>query len=185
MLKKYMFLLLVSLSLAACGTMPEDRAFSGAGIGAAGGAIIGAVTGLTVLEGAAIGAVTGALTGVLTDKNKLNMGKPVWKQGTASTSQTSAAPAPDDHTVKAANTPAHTTDLHVVKEIQSGLIRLGYNPGPVDGINGQRTRKAIRAYQEYHGLTVDGRATLELAEHIRTRSNYLSDVDVQQTSYPL
>ena len=42
------------LVLAACGSTAEDRAISGAGIGAAAGAIIGAVTGLTVLEGAAL-----------------------------------------------------------------------------------------------------------------------------------
>ena len=59
MLKKHMILLLAGMTLGACGTMPEERAISGGGIGAASGAIIGAVTGLTVLQGAAIGAGRG------------------------------------------------------------------------------------------------------------------------------
>ncbi len=33
-----------ALMIAACGTTPEDRGISGAGIGAAGGAIVGALT---------------------------------------------------------------------------------------------------------------------------------------------
>ena len=192
MFTKHMILLLVSLSLAACGTMPGDRAISGAGIGAAGGAIVGAVTGLTVLEGAAIGAAAGALTGVLTDKDKVNLGKPVWKQDTASSPQTSAEPASENHTAKAADVPAKAattttamTDTHVVMEIQSGLVHLGYNPGPVDGIYGQHTRNAIRAYQEDNDLLVDGQATMELAEHIHTSVNYLHESDAQNAVYQL
>ena len=49
--------------LAACGTTPEERGITGAGLGAAGGAIIGAVTGLTVLEAALIGTGVGGVTG--------------------------------------------------------------------------------------------------------------------------
>ena len=197
MLKKHMILLLAGMTLGACGTMPEERAISGGGIGAASGAIIGAVTGLTVLQGAAIGAVAGALTGVLTDKDKVNLGKPVWKQSTASViePETSAEPATGNQTVadrasdqqviKAGSSTAQAADKLVVMEIQSGLIRLGYNPGPVDGINGQRTSKAICDYQKYHGLNVDGQATVDLAEHIRSRNSYFGGVSVQQTSFPL
>ena len=192
MFKKHMILLLVTMSLAACGTMSGDRAISGAGIGAAGGAIVGAITGLTVLEGAAIGAAAGALTGVLTDKDKVNLGKPVWKQDTASSPQTSAEPASDNHTAKAADAPAKAatttadmTDTHVVMEIQSGLVHLGYNPGPVDGIYGQHTRNAIRAYQGDNGLLVDGQATQELAKHIHTSVNYIRESDAQNAVYQL
>ena len=57
--------------LTACGTTPEERAITGAGLGAAGGAIIGAVTGLTVLEAALIGTGVGGATGLLADENDL------------------------------------------------------------------------------------------------------------------
>lgn len=43
-----------------------------------------------------------------------------------------------------------------VKLIQSLLIRIGYDPGPVDGIFGQVTREAVRVFQLDNGLVPDG-----------------------------
>jgi len=40
--------------------------------------------------------------------------------------------------------------------VQSLLARIGYNPGPVDGIFGQRTRQAVIAFQRDNGLAPDG-----------------------------
>ncbi len=74
-----MGLLAIILVLTGCGTTGEERAISGAGVGAATGAVIGAVTGLSVLSGAAIGAAAGAITGAATDKEDINLGKPAWK----------------------------------------------------------------------------------------------------------
>jgi hypothetical protein len=43
-----------------------------------------------------------------------------------------------------------------VARLQARLRVLGYNPGPVDGLVGARTRAAIRAYERDYGLTVTG-----------------------------
>lgn len=43
-----------------------------------------------------------------------------------------------------------------VRLIQSLLARIGYNPGPIDGIFGQQTRQAVIQYQRDNGLTPDG-----------------------------
>ena len=43
-----------------------------------------------------------------------------------------------------------------VKLIQSLLRRIGYDPGPVDGIFGNQTRQAVITYQRDNGLTADG-----------------------------
>ena len=43
-----------------------------------------------------------------------------------------------------------------VKQIQCLLTYLGYDPGPIDGIDGQKTRQAIRDFQAAEGLSVDG-----------------------------
>jgi peptidoglycan hydrolase-like protein with peptidoglycan-binding domain len=43
-----------------------------------------------------------------------------------------------------------------IAEIQAGLAELGYDPGPVDGLLGRKTRDAIMAFQKDQGLTVDG-----------------------------
>lgn len=43
-----------------------------------------------------------------------------------------------------------------VMEIQSLLERMGYNPGPIDGIFGLRTKEALQQLQRDNGLTADG-----------------------------
>jgi TPR repeat protein len=53
-------------------------------------------------------------------------------------------------------------------EIQRDLAELGYQPGPVDGRMGRRTRIAIKAFQAEAGLTADGKASLDLLARLRT-----------------
>lgn len=48
-----------------------------------------------------------------------------------------------------------------IKQIQSLLTYLGYNPGAVDGADGANTRDAVKAFQRAEGLTVDGVAGAE------------------------
>lgn len=55
----------------------------------------------------------------------------------------------------------------VVEAVQRELISTGYYKGPVDGVSGRKTRQAITAYQQAVGLPPDGKASNELAEHIR------------------
>lgn len=65
-------------ALAACGTSTSDRALSGAGIGAGVGALGGWMVGAPV-GGALIGGAVGAGAGALTNKDQVNLGKPVWR----------------------------------------------------------------------------------------------------------
>ena len=44
-----------------------------------------------------------------------------------------------------------------VEAVQARLTELGYDPGPVDGLIGRRTRKALRAFQDEEGLDASGR----------------------------
>ena len=44
-----------------------------------------------------------------------------------------------------------------VKELQNNLNTLGYSCGSADGIFGDATDKAVRAFQSAYGLTVDGK----------------------------
>lgn len=41
-------------------------------------------------------------------------------------------------------------------EIQSLLKKIGYNPGPIDGIYGQQTKNAVTQFQRDNGLDADG-----------------------------
>ncbi|MEM8553994.1 MAG: TIGR02594 family protein [Pseudomonadota bacterium] len=42
------------------------------------------------------------------------------------------------------------------KRVQSRLMKLGYNPGPIDGIRGRLTISAVKRFQEARGLVADG-----------------------------
>lgn len=44
----------------------------------------------------------------------------------------------------------------VVENIQNALLGEGINPGPVDGIYGDKTAAAVAAFQQINGLIVDG-----------------------------
>lgn len=155
MQSKLIFSAALALSLTGCGTMPQERAVSGAGIGAGAGAILGAVTGLSVVQGAVLGAAAGGLTGALTDKSQVNLGDPAWKKD-----GNNAAVAPHQ------NQPVAMNQNQAVATIQAGLNKLGYNAGVVDGRIGPRTQDAVRAYQRDHGLLVDGQLSPQLAQHI-------------------
>ena len=150
MYRKALALLAVAFFVGACGSTPGERGVTGAGIGAGAGAVVGAVTGLTVLQGALIGAGVGGVTGAVTSPDTINLGKPIWKWGSGS---------------------AAARDKPLVRNIQSGLTKLGYNPGPVDGVMGQRTFLAIREYQQKNDLLVDGQPSKALEERILSESS--------------
>ncbi len=57
---------------------------------------------------------------------------------------------------KAAQTRRERTQYHLIKVVQRKLIELGYNPGPINGINGPQTKKAIMEFQRDEGIAVDG-----------------------------
>lgn len=41
-----------------------------------------------------------------------------------------------------------------VRAFQQNLARLGFDPGPIDGVWGAKTRSAMQAYQKAYGLSV-------------------------------
>ena len=52
------------------------------------------------------------------------------------------------------------TTPDVVESLQRALKRAGYDPGPIDGVIGRKTRQALADYQRQHGLA-EGSMTLE------------------------
>ena len=40
--------------------------------------------------------------------------------------------------------------------VQMRLHKLGFDPGPVDGLRGRRTMRAVKRFQESRGLVADG-----------------------------
>jgi peptidoglycan hydrolase-like protein with peptidoglycan-binding domain len=71
-----------------------------------------------------------------------------------------------------------------IREIERRLNRRGYAVGTVDGIADAKTAAAIKSYQNDAGLTVTGRPSLALRDHLRSSStvssNYVSPGDTLQ-----
>lgn len=58
-----------------------------------------------------------------------------------------------------------------LKRIQTLLRKWGLATGPADGFLGEKTRRAIRNYQDLKGLPVTGEPSDELLEHIEVTVN--------------
>jgi Putative peptidoglycan binding domain len=55
----------------------------------------------------------------------------------------------------------------LVGQIQLSLTRAGYYHGSIDGVSGNRTRRAIREYERSHGLPGDGKISQQLLTTMR------------------
>jgi hypothetical protein len=135
-------------------SLAQDGTIAGGLLGAGAGAIIGGIAGgkKGVGRGAAIGAVTGAVIGTAAEHERRQ--------------RYYAAPPP-------AYAPAYATPYAardpLVYEVQTSLYRLGYDPGPIDGLYGRRTGDAIAAYEHDNGLRVTGQPSQGLLNHMVQR----------------
>jgi len=75
---------------------------------------------------------------------------------------TTAAPSPATAPTVA---PAH--DKATVRETQALLTALGYEPGPIDGAFGKKTKNAIAAYQRDNDMAETGEPTPEVLDALR------------------
>lgn len=71
-----------------------------------------------------------------------------------------------------------------IEELEGLLAVLGFDPGPVDGIADDRTATAIRGYQSFAALRVDGEASPALLEELRGVSNSLERVERSTPATP-
>ena len=44
----------------------------------------------------------------------------------------------------------------IIRKVQAVLEAKGFDPGPIDGVVGPRTRAAVRKYQEHFGIKASG-----------------------------
>lgn len=57
-----------------------------------------------------------------------------------------------------------------VRNVQAILIKLGFDPGAPDGVIGERTTQAVRAFQEENGLSVTGKVDEALIRELLKRN---------------
>lgn len=60
--------------------------------------------------------------------------------------------------------------VQFIKEIQQRLTNLGYRPGRIDGLYGNKTRGEIQAFQRKMGLQVNGLATIQVLDALKKSS---------------
>jgi hypothetical protein len=123
-----------------------ERGVEGGAVGAIIGGIVGGGRGAGT--GAAIGAGVGVVTGAAeADANA---------RAQAAYGDYPPPPPP----------PPGPGPRNIVYEVQSSLSHLGYDPGAVDGVMGQRTAEAISQYQYTNRLPVDGQPSPQLLDHM-------------------
>ncbi len=85
-------------------------------------------------------------------------------RGDSPTTQAPAtqAPATQAPAAQAPAAPPPTAQAYNVTVIQAALAAKGYDPGPIDGQMGAKTRKAIRRYQAATGFEVTGNPSAAL-----------------------
>lgn len=73
------------------------------------------------------------------------------------------------------------------KQVQCLLAYLGYDPGGIDGVDGQKTRQAIRDFQGAEGLGVDGVAGEQTAIRLKDavwQDRFAKDNIVPSSGHP-
>lgn len=75
------------------------------------------------------------------------------------------ADRPSDGSALSSNRQEH------VRLMQEALKKEGYDPGPIDGVQGPQTTAAIEAFQKAENLTVTGRANAETLGKLRISSD--------------
>ncbi len=133
----------------------QDGLIAGGLLGAGAGAIIGGATGggKGAAKGAIIGGAAGAILGGVSESNRRRRYAP--------------PPPPPRRVYTYAPAPGPAYGL--VYDVQSSLLRLGYDPGPLDGQMGRRTADAIAAYEHDNGLLVTGQPSEALLNHMIQR----------------
>jgi hypothetical protein len=84
-----------------------------------------------------------------------------------------------------ATVPAQDGDPQVVtaeerEELERLLARLGFFPGPIDGVIDDKSRTAIRGYQDFAALPVDGEPSAALLAELRGLAQLMAELDAQQ-----
>lgn len=69
----------------------------------------------------------------------------------------SLSDAEDNRSASGSVVVAEVKPKPTAKQIQAALANAGYNPGPLDGKTGSKTREAIKALQQANGLKADGK----------------------------
>lgn len=86
--------------------------------------------------------------------------------GTQSQRTQSGAPLPKGSPFSGTVELGTPNSMQDVKATQQALQQKGYNPGPIDGMMGPRTREALKSFQTASGLETTGTLNAATAEKL-------------------
>jgi peptidoglycan hydrolase-like protein with peptidoglycan-binding domain len=113
------------------------------------------------LGGAAIGGGVGAVAGATTTPDQVNLGRPVWNDPEV------RVPGINNRSGGGSSTVASSGQT---RNIQQALSQRGYDVGPVDGIYGPQTRRAISQFQRDNNMDVTGRPNAQVANALNVET---------------
>lgn len=173
-MKKYIAHLIIIAVLTGlvqpAGAQILGKVFGGAMSGAALGSLVGG------REDAQAGAIIGATIGVLhgaSEKSRKQEEAEAHQRQEAERQQTAQVQQQAENERLKAQQAAQTAvsasagaGASLVGDVQKSLIRLGYDPGAVDGTLSPSTANAIKQYQAKMGLLEDGTPSQALLAHM-------------------
>ena len=170
-MKRYIIHLIIVAALTGLSLPVEAQEVLGRGFGGAmGGAILGSLVGgkKGAKTGAIIGGSVGVLRGVSEKSRKQAISEANKRQIAERQHIAMEQQQAEIERLKAqqASQAASGPDATLVIEIQKCLIRLGFDPGGVDGRMSPSTVNAIKQYQAKMGLLEDGHASQVLLKHM-------------------
>ena len=183
-MKKLALALLIGLCV--CALPLEAQIFEGGFAGALSGAMLGSLVGGR--SGAAWGAAIGGGVGMIEGANERDRQneaeaafrrqreeRAAWERedqrrrqqemAALTAKQECCAPKPDAITPTSTSA-VSSTDTLIVLETKKSLVRLGYDPGPIDKQLNPQTVEAIKEYEVKYSLLVTGRPSQELLKHM-------------------
>lgn len=156
---KQVFVLATAFCLSA--NVTKADMFGGFLDGAIGGAIVGGIIDGSdgAWDGAVVGGAIGAIDGAYREGSRQRY-YPRNRDSYIYSNPRRPAPSSQGQAM---------SSRQLVLEIQQSLRRLGYNPGPADGVAGPATGRAIQAYKRDQGLPQDNVINTSLLNHMRQR----------------
>ncbi len=69
-----------------------------------------------------------------------------------------------------------------IRELEDLLARIGFDPGPVDGVLDAQTRAAIKVYQDFAALPVTGQESRGLLDELRGVTESLDEIRIREAA---
>jgi len=170
-----LWLIIAALCVSEISPVAHAGPFGGAlGGSTAGGMIGGMINGpIGRIRGSRVGATMGFIGGMADNASRRAQYDAYYHQQAArqqwdAQQQQARAAAARQQTAQVAPrvTAVQRQSNTLVLETQKALVRLGFDPGPIEGEYGPSTASAIRQYQANAGLLSTGQPSQELLKHM-------------------